>query len=189
MPTRTLSVREAQQGLTYWANVASRGRTSDAPHPGRIDGQWGPRTHDALRAYVAFHAGQHGGYDSARVLAPLRSTPARARDVEFERYFVTLLEGHARLYRNLSRSPAPAPTPTPREEPGRLRPPPEREPTSGAPVLDAPERSAGSAGPALAIGAIVLAGAAAAIAWSRRRRDDRDEVLEDELLETEWVSL
>jgi len=191
MPTTTISVREVQQGLTYWSNVESRGITDDAPLPGRIDNRWGPLTHDALRAYVAHHAGRHGGYDSARVLAPLRSVPARTSEIELEQYFVSRLQTHAVLYRNLPRGGRRTPA---REEPGRVRPPPDRPTpagggatTNGNPSGRARESSS-SAGPALAIGAVVVAAAAAAaVAWSRRDTKPDEAPPDDELLETEWA--
>jgi len=189
MPTRTISVRTVQEGLTYWSRVESRGLTDDAPSPGRIDGRWGPVTHEALRAYVAFHAGQHGGYDSARVMAPLRSLPRRAVELELELYFVSRLQTHALLYRGQPRTPPRREPAPPRDEPGRVRPPPDRSGTSSP---AAPDRSSddssggGMLGPLLGIGAAVLA-AGATLAVVRARRNKRDEVYDDELLEPDWT--
>jgi len=196
MPTATISVREVQQGLTYWSDVESRGLTDDAPHPGRADNQWGPRTHEALRAYVAFLAGGTR-YDSARVLAPLRSVAARASEIELEQHFVARLQTHAILHRSRSRTPGR--TPTPREEPGRVRPPPDRTSSSGNGGGSGAGRglrsssSGGSAGPVLAIGAALLGAGAAAFAWSRRSKrsggegQSDGEIHDDELLETDWA--
>jgi len=204
MPTATISVSEVQQGLTYWRNVESRGLTDDAPSPGRIDGMWGPRTHEALRAYVAHHAGG-SRFDAARVLAPLRSVPARTREIELELYFAGRLQTHAVLYRSRPRGGSGSRPSTPRDEPGRVRPPPDRGAGSGA---DSGGGSVGAGGdrgdsresssegsPAFAILGLLLVaagGTAAAVAWSRRKKksdpyDDEGLYDDDALLETDWA--
>lgn len=203
MPTATISVREVQQGLTYWRNVESRGWTDDAPSPGRIDGLWGPRTHEALRAYVAWHA-PRARYDSARVMAPLRSVEARTHEIELELYFVGRLTTHAVLYRSRPRGSGGSQPSPPRDEPGRVRPPPDRGAggaadrgggSIGAGRDQGSRESSSSGSPALALFGLFLVaagGTAAAVAWSRRNKkqsalDDEGRYDDDALLETDWA--
>lgn len=184
----TLSVREAQKGLVVWYEEISEPEDR-AVDPGRVDGLWGPATHEALRAYVAVRAPAYG-LSAPRELAPLRSTPARATSIELHPRLALYLRDMAVLYPPPSRRTAPAPSepadtetePEPPEtEPPELpadsTPPPdgtaeETEQRPPAPKQRYPTveyRKRSRVGPTLFVGAAALGGILFAFAWKRRR--------------------
>ncbi len=127
-----ISVARVQQALTVQA-----ARTG-APSPGAVDNAWGPRTHVALKAFLAdLPPDVRDG-----LYADLLRVPARASTLDLPAGIVAELEELARAYR------APAPTPT--------RPAPTPAPV---PVV---RRSSGLAVVAgLAVGALAVGG----LAW------------------------
>lgn len=134
--TVPISVDVLQRGILGYRQSVD----SSVPSPGRVDGAWGPVTHEALRGYVATVAPRFG-LDAAVVLAPLRSVPARARTVELNDMIAATLTDMAASYR----APAPIVPTTP--APGT---PPATRPTM------TPARVGGGSG--LAVGAGVVVG-------------------------------
>lgn len=99
-----INVRTLQQALTVWAN-SEEGRRLGAASPGRIDGSWGPITHESLRSFVSVVAPQRG-LDAARVLAPLRSLPVGASMVELPDALIHDVEMLALSYPAIARRAA-----------------------------------------------------------------------------------
>jgi hypothetical protein len=99
MATREIAVTTVQKALKVWKH---NGPDMTALDPGAVDGRWGPRTYDALRAYVAYTAPQWG-FDAPRVLAPprepaLRDVPPGSSRIRLEARFATSLDELARSY-------------------------------------------------------------------------------------------
>lgn len=108
MATREIGVRTIQKALKVWL---ANGPDGEALDPGPVDGLWGPQTHEALRMFVSFTA-RGEGLDAARVLAPLRSVPARSRSIQLEESVAVGLTELSRSYEPMVRNDAAADSPT-----------------------------------------------------------------------------
>lgn len=104
---RPVDVTVIQRGLAAYAQQG----TYLMPGPGRIDGRWGPNTLASLRAWVEATASSQG-YDSARVMAPLRDLPTGTQSVPLPGGLADLLAAAAATY-TAPRTPAPPTTQVP----------------------------------------------------------------------------
>lgn len=109
-----LSVTVVQRGLAVFA-LSGEGQRNRVSGPGRIDGDWGPLTHESLRGFVATVASTFG-LDAARVLAPLRDLPVGTRTLDLPPGIANHLDQFARAWRPLIES-AHVPVLTPDDAP------------------------------------------------------------------------